>query len=151
MYRRRGERFTDHCVYESDRFGGGSVIVFAAIYHDGRSQLKIVQGTLNVVKCRDDILDPIVLPFQQQRNFVRVFKHENARCHVAHVCQDFQKQNHIRVLPWPALSSDLSTIIYRINSVDVFAIVKIHLKHYRSCVTHLCTRGTTSDKPLSKD
>ena len=43
MYRRRGERFTDQCVYESDRFGGGSVMVWAGICHDGRTQLKIVQ------------------------------------------------------------------------------------------------------------
>ena len=28
--------------------------------------------------------------------------------------------------------------IYGMNSVDVFATVKIHRKHYRSCVTHLC-------------
>ena len=44
-------------------------MVRAGICHDGRTQLKIVQGTLNAVKCRDDILDPIVLPFLQQPNF----------------------------------------------------------------------------------
>jgi hypothetical protein len=31
VYRRRRERFTDQCVYESDRFGGGSVMVWAGI------------------------------------------------------------------------------------------------------------------------
>jgi hypothetical protein len=76
-------------MYESDRFGGGSVMVWAGICHDGRTQLKNVQGTLNMVKYRDDILDPIVLPFLQQRNFDHVFQHDNARCHVARVCQDF--------------------------------------------------------------
>ena len=60
---RRRERFTDQCVYESNRFGGGSVMVWTGICHDGRTQLKIVQGTFNAVKYRDDILDPIVLPF----------------------------------------------------------------------------------------
>ena len=112
VYRRRRERFTDHCVYASDRFGGGSVIIWAGICHDGRTQLKIVQGTLSAVKYRDDILDPIVLPFLQQRNFDHVFQHDNARCHVARVCQDFLNQNHIRVLPWPALSPDLSPTEY---------------------------------------
>jgi hypothetical protein len=53
----------DQCVYESDRFGGGSVIVSPGICHDGRTQLKLVQGTLNAVIYRDDILHPIVLPF----------------------------------------------------------------------------------------
>ena len=37
VYRRRGERFTDQCVYESDRFGDGNVMVWAGICHDGRT------------------------------------------------------------------------------------------------------------------
>jgi hypothetical protein len=41
--------------------------------------------------------------------------------------------------------------IYGMNSVDVFATVKIQRKHYRSCMTHLCTSGTTSHKSLSND
>ena len=39
VYLRRWERFTDQCVYESDRFGGGSVMFWAGICHDGRTQL----------------------------------------------------------------------------------------------------------------
>jgi hypothetical protein len=66
MYYRDGERFTDQCVYKSDRFGGGRVKVWAGICHDGRTQLKIVKGTLNTVKYREDSLDPIVLSFLQQ-------------------------------------------------------------------------------------
>jgi hypothetical protein len=45
----------DQCVYASDRFGGGRVIVCAGICHDGRTQPQIVQGTLNVVKYRNDV------------------------------------------------------------------------------------------------
>jgi hypothetical protein len=86
-------------VYQTDRFGGGSVMVWAGICHNGRTQLKIVQGTLNAVKYRDDILDPIDLPFLQQQNFDHVFQHDNARCYVVRVCQDFLNQNHIRVFP----------------------------------------------------
>jgi hypothetical protein len=85
-------------------------MVWAGICHDGRTQLKIVQGTLSAVKYRDGILGLIVLPFLQQRNFDHVFQHDNIRCHVVCVCQDFLNQNHIRVLPWPALSPDLSPI-----------------------------------------
>ena len=85
-------------------------MVWAGICHDGCTQLKIVQGTLNAVKYRGDILDPIVLPFLRQRDFGHVFQHDNATCHVARVCQDFLNQNHIRVLPCSALSPDLSPI-----------------------------------------
>jgi hypothetical protein len=41
-------------------------VVWAGICHDVRTQLKIVQGTLNAVAYRYDILDLIVLPFLQQ-------------------------------------------------------------------------------------
>jgi hypothetical protein len=51
-------------------------MAWAGICHDGRTQLKIVQGTLNAVKYRDDVLDPIVLPFLPQRNFDHVFQHD---------------------------------------------------------------------------
>jgi hypothetical protein len=85
-------------------------MIWAGICHDGRTQLKIGQGTLDAVKYRDDILDPIGLPFLQQRHFDHVFQHDNERCHVVCLCQDFLNQNHIRDLPWPVLSPDLSPI-----------------------------------------
>ena len=43
VYRRSGERLTDQCVNESDRFGGGSVMVWAGICHDGHTQLKLLR------------------------------------------------------------------------------------------------------------
>ena len=37
MYRRRGERLNDDCVFQKDQFGGGLVMVW------GRVSLKIVR------------------------------------------------------------------------------------------------------------
>jgi len=54
----------------------------------------------------------------------------------------------IRVLPWTALSPDLSPIEH---IWDEFGKRVRHRKHYRSWVTHLCTSGTTFHKPLSND
>jgi hypothetical protein len=34
-------------------------------------------------------------------------------------------------------------------TINVVATVKIHRKHYSSCVTHWCTSGTGSHQPLS--
>ena len=116
VYRRRGKRFTDQCVYEFDRFGGGS---------DGRIKFKIVQETLNAVKYRDGILDHIVLPLLQHRNFDNVFQRDNAGCHVARVYQDFLNQNYISVLPWRhyyRICHQLNN--YGMNSLYVFATSK---------------------------
>ena len=48
-------------------------MVRAGICHGGRIQLKIVLETLMSVKYRDDILDPILLPFLQQGSFNQAF------------------------------------------------------------------------------
>jgi hypothetical protein len=85
-------------------------MLWGGISHDVRTQLQIGQRTLNAVKY--DSLDPIVLPFLQQRNCDHVFEPDNARCHLARGCQDYLNQNHIHVLPLPALSPDLSPIVH---------------------------------------
>ena len=56
MYRRRGERFADACVVENDRFGGASVMMWGGIAYGLKTFLVIVDGILNAVKCRDNIL-----------------------------------------------------------------------------------------------
>jgi hypothetical protein len=99
-------------------------MVWAGICHGVRTQPKIVQGTLNAVIYRDDILDPVVLSFLQQRNFDNVFQHDNARCHVDRVCQDFLNQNHFRVLPLPAFSPDLSPIEHLWDDLEVSLLQK---------------------------
>jgi len=55
-------------------------MVWTGICHDGRTQLKIVQGTLNAVKYEENIHDT---------NFDHVFQHDNTRCHVACVFKTF--------------------------------------------------------------
>lgn len=110
MYRRRGERFSDACVQETDRFGGGSVMVWGGISHTERTELKIVAGNLNAVRYRDEILQPLVLPFLRRHRFNHVLQQDNARCHVARLTMDFLQAQHVRVLPWPAMSPDLNPI-----------------------------------------
>ena len=47
IYRRHNERYAASCVLEDDRFDSGSVMVGAAIHHDGRTALVRVNGALN--------------------------------------------------------------------------------------------------------
>ena len=47
------------------------------------------QFLLIIILFRNSVnLDLIVLSFLQKRNFDHVFQRDNARCHVARVCQD---------------------------------------------------------------
>ena len=64
VWRRRGERFHDANISEHDRYGGGSIMVWAGISRGGRTYLHIVmRGTMTGVRCRDEILDIYVRPY----------------------------------------------------------------------------------------
>ena len=65
LYRRRGERFADACVFERDRYGGGSVMVWGGISHGVKSPLIVVPGNLTAVRCRDETLRPVAVPLVQ--------------------------------------------------------------------------------------
>ena len=114
MYRRRGERFADACVFERDRYGGGSVMVWGGISHGVKSPLIVVPGNLTAV--RDEILRPVAVPLVQQHQMT--FQHDNARPHVARVCQDFLANNNIVPLDWPPYSPDLSPIEHLWDELD---------------------------------
>ena len=62
MYRRLGDRYSDACVREVDRFGGGgSVMVWGGISHGVKTPVVVIQGNLTAVRYRDQVLMPHVL------------------------------------------------------------------------------------------
>ncbi len=110
VYRRVGERFNDACVVERRAFGGGSVMVWGGITSTGRTPLVVIDGNLNAVRYRDEIIQPHVIPFVQGQQRHITLQQDNARPHVARVVRDFLAQQNIDVLPWPAVSPDLEPI-----------------------------------------
>ena len=58
LWRRSGERFQDANISERDRYGGGSIMVWASISRGGRTDLHIViRGMITGVRYKDEILD----------------------------------------------------------------------------------------------
>jgi hypothetical protein len=62
----RNEHFANNCIQEVDRFGGGSVMMWAAISHTGKTALVHIPGNLTAQCYCDEILQPHVLPLMQQ-------------------------------------------------------------------------------------
>ena len=106
VFRQRGERFHENCIVRHDHDGGGSLMVWAGSTAHGRTYLAFVNGTLNAQKYRQDILACHVVQFIRANG--GTFQQDNARPHVARDNTDNLRRNNIGMLPWPALSPDLS-------------------------------------------
>ena len=102
------ENGTRICVVERRLFGGGSIMVWGGITGNARTPLVVINGNLTGARYRDEILQAHVVPFVRQHAVT--LQHDNARPHVARVVTDFLTQQNVNVLPWPAVSPDLSPI-----------------------------------------
>jgi len=111
VWRQKNERFKDCCVAEHDRFGGGSVMVWAGISYDGCTDLYVIRnGTLTGIRYRDEILAPIVRPFAGAIGNNFILMDDNARPHRARLVNEYLQQETIERMDWPAKSPDLNPI-----------------------------------------
>ena len=78
-------------------------------FYHGRSIFIRIEGNLNSNRYVREVLQPEVVPFLQGiPGFI--FQQDNARPHVAQTVRDFCSAQHIRLLPWPTYSQDVSPI-----------------------------------------
>ena len=111
VWRKQGERYAECIFVETDRFGGGSFMVWGGVCLRGRTELHVMAaGTLTAVRYRDEILDSIVRPFAGAigNNFILI--QVNARPHTARLTMDYLYHEDIEVMDWPARLPDLNPI-----------------------------------------
>ena len=109
MYRRRGERNSQNSLLQHDRFGGGSIMVWAGISLHTKTQLVHIQGNLNAQRYQNEVIRPILIP-HIRANRVMLLAQDNATCHTARATRNILAVNNIRAIPWPAKSPDLNPI-----------------------------------------
>ncbi|GFV44773.1 transposable element Tcb2 transposase [Trichonephila clavipes] len=111
IWRDRGSRNNPAFVHESARFGGGGVLVYAAISIDGRTDFYIIRdGPLTAHRYRDEILIPIVVPYIAAIGDDFILMDDNSRPHRANLVEDFLFEEGIVRMEWPAYSPDMNLI-----------------------------------------
>ena len=111
VWRQKNERFSDCCVAEHDRFGGGSVMVWGGISIEGSTELWIIRnGALTGIRYRDEILHPIVRPFAGAMGAEFLLMDDNARPHRANIVNQYLEAETIERMDWPSKSPDLNPI-----------------------------------------
>ncbi|KAI3370992.1 hypothetical protein L3Q82_023645, partial [Scortum barcoo] len=112
VWRRRGGTFC--CLQHSSSMTGlavGSVMVWDGISLGGRTALHVLaRGSLTAIRYRDEILRPLVRPYAGAVGPGFLLMQDNARPHVAGVCQQFLQDEGIDAMDWPARSPDLNPI-----------------------------------------
>ena len=101
----KNERFAPVCVDEHDRFGGGSVMVWAGISAQGKTDLHVIDnGTLTALRYVDEILDVYVRPYAGAVGENFILMDDNARAHRARITDQYLEQAKIVRMEWPARS-----------------------------------------------
>ena len=101
-------------------------MVWGSISLEGCIALHVLaRGTLTGITYQDEILRPIVRPYAVGPGFLLM--HDNARPHVAEVCQQFLHDEGIDAMDRPARSPDLN----RIEHIWDIMSRSIHQLHHR--------------------
>lgn len=108
VHRMKNERFAPCCIKEHDRYGGGSVMIWAGIWHGGRTAAIAISGNMNGERYKNEIILPIVIPIAREHHLT--FQDDNATLHRAQSVTRTIQDSGIQTLPWPARSPDLSPI-----------------------------------------
>ena len=104
VYRRPGNTERLRCVQEVHPYSGSTVMLWAGIMKNRRTELVFVNGNMNAENYIEDILRPYVYPFAQTFDSDFRLMHDNARSHTARRTSEYFATENIRVLPWPAHS-----------------------------------------------
>ncbi|KAI4886261.1 hypothetical protein NFI96_002114 [Prochilodus magdalenae] len=82
---------------------------FSRNEHEGRTAFHVLtRGSLTAIRYQDEILRPLVRPYAGAVGPGFLLMQDNARLHVAGVCQQFLQDEGIEAMDWPARSPDLN-------------------------------------------
>ena len=105
VWHRKDEHCANCCVMQADRWGGGSIMVWAVISWRHKTPLKVVDGSLTTQRYIGDVLTPTVVPLMRNSTDVTLLQQYYARTR-----SEFLDNSNINVLRSPVFSTGVSQI-----------------------------------------
>jgi len=111
VWRETGQdRLNEECVQQREQFGGGSVMIWAGISEDGKTDLVVLEGGVTADVYINEILRPVVVPYAAAVGEGFYLMQDNATPHTARRTAAFLETEGIDTLEWPSRSPDLNPL-----------------------------------------
>ena len=85
-------------------------MVWGGISLTGKTRLVIIGGNLNAERYRDEILQPVAIPYLHKLGPNSILQNDNAHPHRAGFIRDYLQNLGVERMEWPASSPDLNPI-----------------------------------------
>ena len=131
-------------------------MVWGSLSLTGKTRLVIIGGNLNAERYRDEILQPVAIPYLHTLGPNSILQDDNACPHRAGFIRDYLQNVGVERMEWPASSPDLNPIEHlwdqlgravraRVTNTTMLADLRQMLVKERDAIPQQCvTRLVTS-------
>ena len=139
VWRRIGERLSNHCTVKTVKHNGGNIMIWGCIGANGVGSLTRIEGKMDSAKYISILQEHLIPSVEKLKLEDFIFQQDNDPKHKSRLTSSFFQCNHIKLLEWPSQSPDLNVIEH------VWSYVK---RKYAECPANNCNEAYNKIKEI---